>query len=52
MFAWVNLIYNYRMNKEFPEALITLQNSKQSEIPAFASEAMEHAKAELKRLND
>jgi beta-lactam-binding protein with PASTA domain len=39
------------MNKEFSEALVTLQNSKESEIPTFAGETLDQAKAELKRLN-
>lgn len=40
------------MNKELSETLVTLQNSKSSEIPAFAAETIENLKAEVKRLND
>jgi len=52
IFLTIVLSLHNLMNKEFSEALVTLQNSKLSEVPAFALEAVENAKGELKRLNE
>jgi len=40
------------MNLKLGETLLTLQNSKPTEIPEYAHDQLQAAQEELKRLND